>query len=100
MKISTCGWHYIFNDYPNHLDLNGGYCSGNFTQESPSSRGERLKHHPHGSVLFVTFSLEESLLLLANHVHLVLVVDNQSDIAGVIKYFKTESAHMLTESPV
>ncbi len=84
-----------------------------------------LKYHPHGSVLFVTFSLEEGLLLLANplcqtivksclasaqnlhpvkisaflinanHVHLVLVVENPADIAGFIKHFKTESAHML-----
>jgi len=76
-------------------------------------------------VLFVTFSLEQGLLLLANplclaiiksclaraqfkhpvtisafvieatHVHLILVVNNPEDIPGFIGYFKRESAHML-----
>ncbi len=84
-----------------------------------------LKYHPHGAVLFVTFSLEEGLLLLANplcrtllqsclaaaqdlypvrisgflinanHVHMLLVVDNPDDVSGFIRHFKTESAHML-----
>ena len=84
-----------------------------------------MKYHPHGSVLFCTFSLEEGLLLLANslskgiiksclaraqalhpvrichilveanHVHMVLVVINPDDVHGFIRCFKTESAHML-----
>ncbi len=84
-----------------------------------------LKYHPHGAVLFVTFSLEEGLLLLANplcrtllqsclaaaqdlyplkisgflinanHVHMLLVVDNPDDVSGFIRHFKTESAHLL-----
>jgi len=84
-----------------------------------------LKYHPHGSVLFVTFSVEEGLLLLANplceaiikscfaraqhmhpvdichlvvestHLHLLLVVNDPDDVSGFIRYFKTESAHML-----
>jgi REP element-mobilizing transposase RayT len=83
------------------------------------------KYHPHKSVLFVTFSIEQGLLLLANplcqaivksclaraqfkypvrisafiinanHVHLVMVVDNPDNVTSFIQYFKTESAHML-----
>lgn len=83
-----------------------------------------LKYHPHNSVLFVTFSLEQGLLLLSNplclaiiksclaraqfkhpvtisaflveatHVHLILVVNNPEDVPGFIGYFKRESAHM------
>jgi REP element-mobilizing transposase RayT len=82
------------------------------------------KYHPHGSVLLITFSLEEGLLLLANplcvaivksclsraqhlhpltichfivngnHLHLVVVVENPDDVKGFIGRFKTESAHM------
>lgn len=88
-------------------------------------RIKKMKYHPHGSVLFVTFSLEEGLLLLCNplceaiirsclsraqfmypvticgilvepnHVHLLLVVDDPSDVPGFMRYFKTESSHML-----
>lgn len=84
-----------------------------------------MKYHPHGSVLFVTLSVEEGLLLLANplceaiiksclaraqhlhdvkichliveatHIHIFLVVVNPSDVPGFIGRFKTESAHML-----
>lgn len=84
-----------------------------------------MKYHPHGSVLFCTFSLEEGLLLLANplcqaivksclaaalalypvrichliveatHIHLVLVVIDPDDVAAFIRHFKTESAHMI-----
>lgn len=84
-----------------------------------------MKYHPHGSVLFITFSLEEGLLLLCNplceemlksclasaqamypvsichylisgnHVHLIIVVNNPDDVSGFIRYFKTESAHAL-----
>jgi REP element-mobilizing transposase RayT len=84
-----------------------------------------MKYHPHGSVLFVTFSVEEGLFLLSNplcqiivksclvaaqqkypviishfivqatHVHLIMVVNNPDDISGFVRYFKTESAHML-----
>jgi hypothetical protein len=84
-----------------------------------------MKYHPHGSVLFCTFSLEEGLLLLANplchaiiksclaracqmypvrichiivegtHVHLVLVVVDPDDVEKFFRYFKTESAHMI-----
>ena len=84
-----------------------------------------MKYHPHGSVLFATFSLEEGLLLLcnplcesiiksclaraqelhpvrmchiiieANHVHIVFVVINPDDVPGFMRCFKTESVHML-----
>jgi REP element-mobilizing transposase RayT len=84
-----------------------------------------MKYHPHGRVLFCTFSLEEGLLLLANplckaivksclaraqvlhpvrichfivqatHVHIVLVVMNPDDVHAFIRCFKTESAHMI-----
>jgi len=73
---------------------------------------KKMKYHPHGSVLFCTFCLEEGLLLLSNplciaiiksclaraqvlypvkichlmteatHVHLILVVDNPDDVSG------------------
>ena len=86
---------------------------------------KRMKYHPHGSVLFCTFSLEEGLLLLANplcmaiiksclaraqtlypvkichiiseatHVHILLVAINPDDVHAFIRHFKTESAHML-----
>lgn len=85
----------------------------------------KMKYHPHGSVLFCTFSLEEGLLLLANplcnaivksclaaacslypvrichiiveatHIHLVLVVINPDHVDAFFRHFKTESAHML-----
>lgn len=84
-----------------------------------------MKYHPHKSVLFVTFSVEEGLLLLSNplclamiksclaraqflypvrichflveatHIHMVLVVTNPDDVCQFVKYFKTESAHMI-----
>lgn len=84
-----------------------------------------MKYHPHGSVLFCTFSIEEGLLLLCNplcesiiksclaraqelhpvrlchitveatHVHTVLTVINPDDVHGFIRCFKTESAHMI-----
>ncbi len=84
-----------------------------------------MKYHPHGSVLFCTFSLEEGLLLLANslcqaiaksclaranelypvrichiiveatHIHLVLVVIDPDHVEAFFRYFKTESAHMI-----
>ena len=86
---------------------------------------KKMKYHPHGSVLFCTFSVEEGLLLLANplceailqsclgraielhpvrlchfvveatHVHMILVVINPDDVDAFIRCFKTESAHML-----
>lgn len=76
-------------------------------------------------MLFITFSLEEGLLLLANslsqaiiksclaaaqrahpltichftvqatHIHLIAVVRNPEDVPGFIRYFKTESGHMI-----
>jgi REP element-mobilizing transposase RayT len=82
------------------------------------------KYHPHGSVLSVTMSIEEGLLLLANplcraiiesalaraqhlhpvrishfivngtHLHLTLVVYNPADVPDFIERFKTESAHL------
>ena len=85
----------------------------------------KMKYHPHGSVLFCTFSLEEGLLLLANplcqaivksclaaacslypvrichilveatHIHLVLVVINPDHVEAFFRHFKTESAHMI-----
>jgi REP element-mobilizing transposase RayT len=84
-----------------------------------------MKYHPHGSVLFCTFSLEEGLLLLANplckaivktclaraaklyrvrichyivsttHIHLILVVINPDDVQAFMRHFKTDSAHMI-----
>ena len=86
---------------------------------------KRMKYHPHGSVLFCTFSVEEGLLLLSNslvqaiirsclaraahlypvkichllveatHVHCLLVVDNPDDVFAFMRSFKTESAHMI-----
>ena len=83
------------------------------------------KYHPHRSVLFVTLSVEEGLLLLANplceaivksclaraqalhpirichfvvqstHVHLIIVVENPADVPSFVSRFKTESAHMI-----
>jgi len=87
--------------------------------------GTKMKYHPHGSVLFCTFSLEEGLLLLANplcqaivktclaracelypvrichiiveatHIHLVLVVINPDHVEAFFRHFKTDSAHMI-----
>jgi REP element-mobilizing transposase RayT len=84
-----------------------------------------MKYHPNRSVLFVTFSIEEGLLLLSNplcvaiiksclvaaqklypvtishfivqstHLHLILVVENPEDVPKFIGHFKTESAHYL-----
>lgn len=84
-----------------------------------------MKYHPHKSVLFCTFSLEEKLLLLANalcqalvksclaracklypvrichmiveatHIHLVLVVTDPDHVQAFFRHFKTESAHMI-----
>jgi len=84
-----------------------------------------MKYHPHGSVLFCTFGIEEGLLLLSNplciaiiqsclaraqvlypvkvchvlteatHVHMVLVVDDPDHVPGFIRSFKVETAHML-----
>ena len=84
-----------------------------------------MKYHPHGSVLFVTFSIEQGLLLLCNplceaiiksslgraqfvhpvdivaflieasHVHMVVVVKNPDDVSGFVKCFKTETAHAI-----
>ena len=81
-----------------------------------------MKYHPNKSVLLVTFSIEEGLLLLSNplcegiiksclasalrmhpikishmivnatHLHLVVVVINPDDVCDFIRYFKTESA--------
>jgi hypothetical protein len=86
---------------------------------------DKMKYHPHGSVLFCTFSLEEGLLLLANplcqaivksclaaatqlypvrichmiveatHIHLILVVIDPDDVNAFFRHFKTESAHMI-----
>ncbi len=83
------------------------------------------KFHPPKSVLFITTSLEEGLLLKANplmrailetclakaqrlhkvrichlifedtHVHIVLVVEDPEDVANFMGRFKTESAHAI-----
>lgn len=83
------------------------------------------KYHPHQSVLFMTFSVEEGLLLLANplcmsivrsclataqslypvtichfivqatHVHMVVVVNSPDDVKDFVRHFKTESAHLI-----
>jgi len=84
-----------------------------------------MKYHPNRSVIFVTFSVEEGLLLLCNplclaiiqsclataqnlypvtichfvveatHLHLIVVVQDPEDLPAFIGHFKTESAHML-----
>lgn len=84
-----------------------------------------MKYHPHGSVLFCTFSLEEGLFLLANplckaivktclaraaklyhirichyivsatHIHLLIVVANPDHVQSFMRHFKTDSAHMI-----
>lgn len=84
-----------------------------------------MKYHPKGSVLFVTFALEEGLLLLSNplclaiirgclvgaqklypvrichllveatHIHLIVVVQDPDDVPQFMRHFKTESAHYL-----
>lgn len=84
-----------------------------------------MKYHPKGSVLFVTFTVEEGLLLLSNplslaiiksclaaahklypvkichllveatHIHLVVVVHNPEDVPAFLRHFKTESAHAI-----
>jgi hypothetical protein len=85
---------------------------------------KKMKYHPHGSVLFCTFSLEEGLLLLANPLGQVIVkschartrelspvrtshtvvetptstlfvVIDPDDMDAFFRYFKTESAHMI-----
>jgi REP element-mobilizing transposase RayT len=86
-----------------------------------------MKYHLSGSVLFITFTVEEGLLLQSNplclvivrsclaaaqalypvrichllveptHVHLVLVVYNPDDVPHFVGHFKTESAHMLNK---
>lgn len=84
-----------------------------------------MKFHPNASVVFVTFTVEEGLLLLANplcesilksclaaaqklypvkvchfiveatHIHMIVVVYNPSDLPAFVGHFKTESAHMI-----
>jgi REP element-mobilizing transposase RayT len=84
-----------------------------------------MKYHPNGRVLFVTFTVEEGLVLLCNplcraiiesclaaaqelypvnishllveatHVHLVLTVYNPEHVPAFMRHFKTESAHMI-----
>lgn len=84
-----------------------------------------MKYHPNGSVLFVTFTVEEGLLLLSNplclaiiksclaaaqslypvrishflveatHIHLVITVYNPEHVPAFMRHFKTESAHMI-----
>lgn len=83
------------------------------------------KYHVNNTVLFLTFSIEEGLLLLSNpliefllkgclahaqshhpvkichylmeatHVHMIVVVENPDDIRGFIERFKTESSHRI-----
>jgi hypothetical protein len=84
-----------------------------------------MKYHPHGTVLYVTSSIEEGVLFLCNplclallqsclsvaianhpvelchfiveatHIHMVLVVKDPEDVAGFLRTFKCESAHMI-----
>ena len=84
-----------------------------------------MKYHPNKSVLFITFAIEQGLLLLNNplghlivksclaralylhpvkichllvepsHIHLIAVVVNPDDVPSFIKCFKTESAHYI-----
>lgn len=89
--------------------------------------GAPRKYHPHDSVVFVTFALEQGLLLLANplcqliirsclarakhlypvklchfivqanHVHLIFVVIDPSDASNFVGHFKAESAHRINQ---
>jgi len=84
-----------------------------------------MKYHPRGSVLFVTFSVEEGLLFLSNplctaiiqsclvatyllypvrishitveatHIHMVITVLDPDHVNAFIRHFKTESAHAI-----
>ena len=84
-----------------------------------------MKYHPKGSVLFVTFSVEEGLLFLSNplcmsiiqsclvaayllypvrishitveatHIHMVITVLDPDHVNAFIRHFKTESAHAI-----
>lgn len=84
-----------------------------------------MKYHPHGSVLFITFSIEEGLLLLSNplieiliksclaraltlypnaishliiedtHVHLILVINEPKNVPEFMRHFKSEVAHRI-----
>jgi REP element-mobilizing transposase RayT len=84
-----------------------------------------MKYHPNGSVLFVTFTVEEGLLLLSNplckaiiksclaaaqnlypvrishllveasHMHMVITVYNPEHVPSFMTHLKTESAHMI-----
>jgi len=94
-----------------------------FNTKIKQKRIRRMKYYPNGSVLFVTSSIEEGLLLLSNplcraviesalasaqslypvkichllieatHIHLVCVVNNPDDMSQFMKCFKTETAH-------
>lgn len=86
---------------------------------------DKIKYHPHGSVQFITTSLEQGIMLLANglmesimvscfgraqllypvkvnhfivmgtHLHLMLTVDNPDDVPAFIGYVKSMSATMI-----
>ncbi len=86
---------------------------------------DKIKYHPHGSVQFITTSLEQGIMLLANglmesimvscfgraqllypvkvnhfilmgtHLHLMLTVDNPDDVPAFMGYVKSMSAAML-----
>ena len=96
-----------------------------FRMSRKKSHQRQYKYHPHGSVLYVTSSIEEGHLLLCNplcrillesclaaalfyhpvdlchfivestHIHMIFVVKNPEDVPGFLGYFKRESAHML-----
>lgn len=83
------------------------------------------KYHVNNTVIFVTFTIEEGLLLLPNpllilvvksslalaqfhhpvkichylveatHVHMILMIENPDDVKGFVERFKTESAHRI-----
>jgi REP element-mobilizing transposase RayT len=84
-----------------------------------------MKYHPKDRVLFITFTVEEGLLLLSNplchaiiksclaaaqklypvrishllveatHVHMLLTVYNPEHVPAFMRHFKTDSAHMI-----
>ena len=84
-----------------------------------------MKYHPNRSVLFITFTVEEGLLLLSNplclaiiqsglaaaqslypikishflveatHIHMIITVYNPEHVPAFMRHFKTESAHMI-----
>ena len=99
-----------------------------FTEQEIKEMKWNMRYHLHGDVLFITFGVEEGLLLPCNpfiqliflcclaraielhpvklchfllegtHAHLLLVVDNPEDVAGFMCRLKTETAHRINRA--